>query len=910
MRRLGALLVLIASTIAVLVVFSRPDRPAGIAGGPDESQGLRRALDREAELDSPETLKIEPQELGDPAESRAAIDGRELHVEEATTIIGRLLLRDRPAEGARVRLVGPLPKVYADTVSTESDLDRVVEEAGTRTRLSVVRDSSGATVSRESSRLPTSSFLAAESTAGSDGDFGMHVTIDASQVYVLSASHSGHELFRRVDLAPRQRVDLGEMRFAAPGWILGRIEDPGRNLPATDAWVRAHRPGVDAAEEGGSLARALVDPATRTFALQEIPAGRVELSLDLPEFPSVVVEEFLVTPGAESEVELVYRGRNLSDALWIGTEPAYTIALDEAPESARERPRVELLRDGEPVGEPIRYRGVLLFKRLRPGIHELVLDDPRFLPVHIDGIEPGRGIRLPLVGSASLQLCVLDAASGTPLDSYWACLTPDFIGHGMVYHELQRTDRAPPPGGTYEGLVAGWSELVVAARGKGRVRVSLDHWENGDTQSIEVVLGATFRIEGSVVDETGAAIENATVELLAPPPDLVDEILARRDPTLARRGEMEAEFAAQIVDARRLIVYSTGSSSAARPIACCITGAGGRFVVGGVAAGTWILRTSSTTHVSPTRAMDVDGEDVSGIQLVMHRAGRWKGRFVLPPSVEPERCLVRIERHDHQDDLEGFGFPPEEERVFTLESSDSKCSMTLNASGGFLTPPLRPGEYAFDLVLPNDYELPSEDIRIEAGKITDRTIDVTDRMPGLVELEATWKGLPASDHLVWLSPPFDLGADSIDHFDVLDGAGRSSRLSLAPGDRYLFLMKRKADKADPPGFHVERIRIEPGVEQRIRIEADPAPGHLLVLDSHGGGLLRERSIWCGVEGWPAQHWFELETDESGGLDLALAPGRYGFRASTNAADACAWVEWTSSGPQPATISLPGAVGTS
>ena len=399
MRRALVLLLLLAASAAGILALSRPERGQSHALAWTNDYVTAVAPEEIGRIDATHALSIEQTALAasdaaEPAGSRRAVEG------EPVAIVGRLFLdAHRPAAGARI-------EVFARAVE---ELDR----PSTRRR---------GTDHGRAPRVLDAWRSSARATAASNGSFRLDVPVRQAGECLLSARHTGSKLETVVDVVPGTDREVGDLFFPAPGWIMGRLEDPGRNLPDVDMWVRVrprdeHMFSSGDRETGRSSARfylagelpdelaanasrALVDPLSRTFVLHDVPSGEAELVLDLRAFPELQVEQITVTPGQENDVVIHYGGRNLKSAIWIDFQ---TIA-----EPVIDRSRLRLWRDGKPLAEPVRYRGRYLFTSLESGFHELIFDDPEYQSLRVPSLEPGHGLALPLLESASVDLQVVD----------------------------------------------------------------------------------------------------------------------------------------------------------------------------------------------------------------------------------------------------------------------------------------------------------------------------------------------------------------------------------------------------------------------------------------------------------------------------------------------------------------------
>ncbi len=543
----------------------------------------------------------------------------------------------------------------------------------------------------------------------------------------------------------------------SPATIVGRIVDERENLPATEMWVRARKPNHGREPAIEQLARVQVDPTTHEFMLASLPPGALELVLELPHWPSLQQRKVDVLAGSRTEVELAYDGRDLNNAIWVLCEPAKESGSTADDSFQPTRDHVRLLADAEPQGEPVRYRGVFLFKRFAPGFHQVLVDDPRFLPVRIDGLQTGEGVSVALVGSSAIRLHVLDAASGSTIPRYRAWLDTAAPGaYDQSFQQIQEEDRPPPPDGVYAGIGPGWSELVVADE-RGRRRIPLDGrvpvgsndrghaglpsevLVAGAILEVEVTLGTTHTLRGTALDEANKPIAGLELYLEEPTRDRIHCAVKQAPLYEARVVELPSDLVtSQILPWCQFLEVELAPG---RVVAQGRSSADGTFSLGNVPSGTWILRTASNSHVSKLFAIDVNGEDRSGIELRLAPGGRWNGCFLAPPRIDLEKChatiaTAPIEIGDDDGIYLDIGDPiavPKQafpDPLRELEVGADTLTLSIDRNGRVRTPPLPAGKYSVNLVLPDGSILETEGIELEAGQILERDFDVASLLPG------------------------------------------------------------------------------------------------------------------------------------------------------------------------------------
>ncbi len=678
--KLAAWVIGVAGATAAILVLTRPDdRRVG------RDPAVPSRADVQGDLDDRSTARTDTSALEVAAPRNAAavepIDtSRQSITAEPARITGTLLFGEFPASGASVELSGPV----------------AMRELVTVAELATV----------EAELLVEKTLIVGRASSGSDGSFELHALIERPRSYLLVAQWQEHRLSRRVVLSPGKGVDLAELRFPALARILGRVVDLFEELPRDGIWVQVRRrPGtrhsfIDSAAEPPR--RAWVDPETRKFVLDDIRAGQIDLVLGLAELPEVQSRTLLIEAGETHEFELRYSGRGLRNAAWVRFHPPGdpTVTLEQSRMPARQH--VRLQGEGRVLGEPIRYRGTLLFRDVEPGSYDLIVDDPRFASIGRSGMQPGRGIAVPITGNAAVQLEVRDAGTGSMLTSYEARL----VGRDprSPYEIVQQEGRPLPDGGMYAGIVSEWDSIVIAAHGKGQTRIALDGLKPYETLAIRATLGARRRVEGRVVDAAGRGVGGAEVHL-------------REMPAWSGPPFSPEEALSEIGGPLRESVVQGAVSARAR------SDPDGNFSIEDARSGPWIRTVSAGSYACKPGVLEVPESDLVGLEIVVRGSGVLRGRFLLPVDSELPPCRVVLIDPDQRDSFEE-----------TMEQwghdflGGGLEILDVAKDGEFRSPTILAGDYTAILLFDDETEVRLGTVTVDAGGVTERTFDVRDQL--------------------------------------------------------------------------------------------------------------------------------------------------------------------------------------
>ncbi len=308
--------------------------------------------------------------------------------------------------------------------------------------------------------------------------------------------------WRQIELG--EFKDLGKVPLERPGMIAGQIVDSEGVLLAEGWRVMANLESFAEHHRGVLTKHVSVDSELGQFRIQDLPAGRVQLtamSLAGEKLEAVYVN---TTAGEETWIELVHKGADVRDSILLEFT-AHPFQIDGKWLAESEMRAIDARGKSWPITSD--HTGWSA-SDLAPGQYTVRVDSPWFLPWRADKVKIGTKLRVHLVGRGALALWVLDP-TGQSLAAYSVSLRPKGSTGVTV---VRRADQEPPPSGLHGGLVPGEYELIIKAPGflpyaQGDVRIQAE-----DPLDIAVRMEPVIPFDGRVLDAAGRPATGVLVQ--------------------------------------------------------------------------------------------------------------------------------------------------------------------------------------------------------------------------------------------------------------------------------------------------------------------------------------------------------------------------------------------------------------
>ena len=407
---------------------------------------------------------------------------------------------------------------------------------------------------------------------------------------------------------------------AVDGRLVWRVEDPYHRLPDLELDLTASPVGQRDTGQHPVPLHARTEVGRREFVFDALPAGRWRVVLQDPDLGELTSDVLQVQSGRTTEHLYRWRRQDLTRAIWVRLAPDQGMPWITWGSADRPHPTLARLSiDGRPVRVARYFNDALLFEDLEAGSYDLDLEDTRFQPVHLAGLHPGEGRSTSVAGSAGIRVDVRAGVDQVVVTDYRAWLiSSDSEGFHEPFWPLLLEGGSPPPEGLYPGVVPIWSEIVIAARGRGRVRLPLDGLAPGATFEVQATLGATCRIEARVLDARGAGVSGVEVAVQQPSEEAVYYAWCH---VMGPSGEdwvgTDPELELDIIPLWALASCSTKLETPGVTLRVLSSNAEG-FVIGdGFLPGAVTLRPRADGGSYEQRLVQVVPEGVSGIELVL-----------------------------------------------------------------------------------------------------------------------------------------------------------------------------------------------------------------------------------------------------------------------------------------------------
>jgi hypothetical protein len=555
-------------------------------------------------------------------------------------------------------------------------------------------------------------------TTDADGRFSIRFDPPRAFQFTLQAKQTGFAgvAWRWGEIAPGAVVDVGEVVLLAGATLEGRIVDREGNALGEQGWtVFARSAGLrerNGRDETQVLAH--VHPGSARFRLEDVMPGRVELRVDsdMADFSGPPVT---LAAGETRTLDLVYEGPDNSRRITLSTSstPFHVMSSPDAEHVQLHGPGAEVRTATRPGS------GDIAFEDLPDGAYTITIDDPRYLPWTSPALHPGQNARAKLEGSSALALRVLDE-HGEPLEAFE--LRVEFRNVNFrptqfaVAHER----------GLVRGMFAGDYTVHVTA-GERQGAAEIDGLLAGETRALTLALGEACTVSGSVVYRDGPPAAGLEVLLLRPAE--VDD--SPDSPVLTHN------------------MFSSNAEYLRKEIDSAVSDASGHFRFVVPRAGAYVVHATQDGSSVSSDVLELSGDGREGIELVLPRGGRLRGRLLADGEVSWAGFRVSFQPAPGKGDSLAPRF-----------AGDSIC--LLEADGRFELGPVPAGSGVVRLQLPEErssaagaMSSPSSGqelgtVTIEEGAVLERDFEVRD-LPGMLVLVVRVNGVPTAGLRVQLS---------------------------------------------------------------------------------------------------------------------------------------------------------------
>ncbi len=337
--------------------------------------------------------------------------------------------------------------------------------------------------------------------------------------------------------------DLGDLPLRPFGALTGIVENADGGVLRGNWTVNAICTVPPGIQRKGVCGRPMqirqsfrAEETDERFVFEGLLAGEVRFLLVIDTFGRVEVDPVELAPGEVEDVVFTYEGPDLNERVLVDVN---------LPVNPYAYPELDYVALRTPAGSRVaplpnrRGRKGFAFDGLAPGEYVFELDDPRFEPVRLEGLQPGSSPELvTLVGNSALRIAVTDAETGDVperceirmrLDDGTFAAVDDPWRLGERYepgttrmmrptsYRIKLPDRDVPARNVYDGLIAGDYTLVVSAPGYATAFVPVPGLAPGELRELPIALGHGGTVEGRVLTSRGtSAGMNIRVALFVP----------------------------------------------------------------------------------------------------------------------------------------------------------------------------------------------------------------------------------------------------------------------------------------------------------------------------------------------------------------------------------------------------------
>lgn len=694
-------------------------------------------------------------------------------------------------------------------------------------------------------------------------DMTFELVLDHPACAILSPHFSDDEL--------DELAVLDDIVLEACGTIEGRFVDTrGKVLPGTSTVAVRPRPYPEFGDVYDLYAE--VSSTDGTFRIDRVPAKRATVRVHTDQDIEIAPVEVDVRAGEVTRADFVYDGPDLaqrirvdvrSDRGWCGRRSTGEIVLRGA--SGERRMRLNTSASEQ------------FFDDVSPGVYTLSIEDPPYRqPWMRDDVRPGETVHVDLVGNVTIELDVRDARTDEAIGVFDVLVRCDgrlTTGREFAWFE-ERHD--PARRARLEGLVAGTFTLFVRAPGYADTLVTFDDLVPGETRRVTVRLGASAHVEGRVVEADG--------------------ITPAAGATVVLRDVGIDEFYADTPSFPHILRTTTAAD--------------GTFRFRELSNARYRVRASRGQFV---RSVDVEVSFASDparaeVLLVLPAWGSIHGALRVPEGASTTGMWLQIVPRLHD--------AATSERLRYAAMYSDALKTRIEDDGTFASQPLAPGECAVVLYLPETNASTSRTsyssgesqhttlgtVRIELGRDREQDFDLRDVFPGALRVHVAGDAARVRGCVVHMIPRTDrdLGAA----FAYTDEAGDARVDPLLPGTYDLGVMARDEEWF----FMLPRpVTITATKETTIEVDIALVEGTLVVRDESSMPLVSRRVDVTSHLSNGAEFTREAQTNERGELRLRRPASRMTVGwAAPRYAERLPGVEleWTVSGPVPATVTLP------
>jgi len=432
--------------------------------------------------------------------------------------------------------------------------------------------------------------------------------------------------------------------------------------------------------------------------------------------------------------------------------------------------------------------------------------------------------------------------------------------------------------GRVRGMFAGdYTVRVTAGDRLGAAEV--DGLLPGETRALTVRLGESCTLKGRVAHRDGAPVAGIEVWLLSP----AEENDSAESPILQSGGRANDEVRWR------------------KQIDTVVSDASGRFRFAIAKEGRYVAHATRNGSSVSSEVLDLSGAGMDGLELVLARGGRLRGRLLAPGDVAWTGLRVGFEAEIDP------RIPPASRLPLIRLAADSL--RLVGADGRFELGPLPAVSGTVRLHLPevrasgmgssftsgSGQELGT--VTLEEDTVLERDFEVPS-LPGTLALDVTVNGAPAAGLRVQLSGPTGSLTGETD-----------ARGTFGPRPAFGSTWRVQIEDPDAGWRHAApEIESRSGSDTRVTVAIDVAEARLVLVDASTGAPLVGHMV--GVFRDRRRLGRLRETDAAGGVSFTLTPGEYklvldpGERPWIQAATArSAVLTWTTTGPLAERVSL-------